>query len=80
MSPQAIANYEAVLAAIGRRFDREKWTQVCVMEMEGGILVQGTCIVPTSEAYAVAMHTQVLDQGTLSQMVVASREAREAEQ
>ena len=79
MSPQDIANYEAVLAAIGRRFDREKWTQVCVMELEGGLLVQGTCIVPTSEAYAVDMHTQVLDQDTLRQMVAAARAAREAE-
>lgn len=79
MNPQAIANYEAILAAIGRRLDREKWMQVCVMELDGGILVQGMCIVPTTDAYAAAMRTQVLDQETLREMVAASRAAREAE-
>jgi hypothetical protein len=72
MSPQAIANYEAILAAIGRHIDRAKWTQICIVELEGGILIQGTSLVPTSEAYAFSMHTEVLDQEALHQLVSSS--------
>lgn len=61
MNPPSIASYERVLTAIGRYADRERWQQVCFMELEGGFLLQGVVIVATSEAYAHEVRTRVLD-------------------
>jgi hypothetical protein len=69
MNPPMIASYEKVLTAIGRLIDHQKWAQVCVMELAGGIMVQGMVIVPTTEAYTAEMRTKVYDPGELRELM-----------
>jgi len=69
MSPQSVASYEKVFTALGRFIDQEKWTQVCVMELEGGILLQGMALVYTGKTHELVMRTQVLDPKKLRQLM-----------
>ena len=69
MSPQGVANYEKVLLAIGRFVDQEKWSQVCVVELEGGLLLQGMALVYTGKTHELVMRTQVLDPKKLRQLM-----------
>jgi hypothetical protein len=69
MNPPMVASYEKILTAIGRLIDQQKWAQVCVVELEGGIMVQGMAIVPTTDAYAAEMRTKVYDPDALRQLM-----------
>lgn len=60
--------YERVLQAIGRMIENERLREVCILEVEGGMVLQGQALVSTREGYNLVSKTRVLSHEDLDQM------------
>jgi hypothetical protein len=51
-------NYEQALRAIGHLAEEQRLRDVCVLEIEGGMVLQGDALVGTSQGYQLVPRTQ----------------------
>jgi hypothetical protein len=64
-------DYEQVLRAIGRLAEQRRLRNICVLQVEGGMVVQGEALVSTREGYHLVSDTRVLSHEDLDKMVHA---------
>lgn len=62
-------DYERVLQAIGRLAQQQRLRDVCVLEVEGGMVMQGEALVSTREGYHRVSDTRVLSHDELEKLV-----------
>jgi len=70
-SPSAAKSlsYERTLQAIGRLAEKQRLRDLCVLEVDGGILLQGRALVSTREGFNLISKTRVLSHDDLEQMI-----------
>jgi len=61
--------YEQVLQAVGRMIETQKLRDICILEVAGGIVLQGQALVSTREGYHLVSKTRLLSHEDLEQMV-----------
>ncbi|MBI5956926.1 MAG: hypothetical protein HY871_07980 [Chloroflexi bacterium] len=69
----AMISNEDLMRAVGRYMDRHKLKNVCVLQVEGGVVVQGTATVYTSEAYQDALETYTISLEELQALIAEFR-------
>jgi hypothetical protein len=62
-------DYERTLQAIGRMAESQRLRDICILEVEGGVVLQGQALVSTREAYNVVSRTRVLSHEDLEKLV-----------
>ncbi len=62
-------NYERVLQAVGRLAEKQRLRDLCILEVEGGVVLQGRALVSTSTGFNLVSRTKVLSHSDLDQMV-----------
>jgi len=62
-------NYERVLQAVGRLAEKQRLRDLCILELEGGLVLQGHALVNTSTGFNLVPRTKVLSRNDLDQMV-----------
>lgn len=62
-------DYERVLQAIGRLAEKQRLRDICILEVEGGVLLQGRALVSGREGFNLVSKTRVLSHTDLEQMV-----------
>ncbi len=62
-------NYERALQAIGRLAEKQRLRDVCILEVEGGIVLQGRALLSTRDAFNLVSRTRVLSHEELDQMI-----------
>lgn len=62
-------NYERVLRAIGRLAEKQRLRDLCILEIEGGVVLQGCALVYTSTGFNLASTTRVLSHSDLQALV-----------
>jgi hypothetical protein len=62
-------SYERTLQAIGRLAEKQRLRDLCVLEVEGGVLLQGRALVSTREGFNLISKTRVLSHDDLDQMI-----------
>ncbi len=60
--------YEPVLRAVGRLAEAKRLRDICVLEVEGGIVLQGQALVSTRDDYQLVSRTQVLSHDDLQKL------------
>lgn len=65
----SIIDYERLLTIVGRYIQREHMTQVCVLEVQGGVVVQGLVSAPSGEGVELIMRTQTFDRNALRDLM-----------
>jgi len=63
------SNYPSILYALGNFIEEQRWRDICILEVEGGMIVQGTNVVSTREGYQYAMETRLFNHDELAKMV-----------
>lgn len=61
-------NYERVLQAIGRLAQEQRLRDICILEVEGGMVLQGEAPVSTREGYHLTSDTRVLSHDDLKEL------------
>lgn len=62
-------NYERVLQAIGRLAEKQRLRDLCILEVEGGVVLQGRALVSTSTGFNLVSRTRVLSHSDLEELV-----------
>jgi hypothetical protein len=68
--------YEESLLAAARYAERERLRDICVIEVEGGLVVQGQAMVSTREGFTLALKTQVLSHEELERLLERKQEGK----
>jgi hypothetical protein len=66
--PNAVVEYEKLLMIVGRYIQREHLSQVCVLEVQGGVIVQGLVPVQSGETIELVMRTKTFDRNALREL------------
>ena len=61
-------NYEKVLRAIGHVAEEQRLRDICILEVEGGVVLQGQALVSTRDDYQLIRKTRVLSHGDLEKL------------
>lgn len=61
--------YDLLLAALGRFAEEHRLNDLCILEFEEGVIIQGTTLVQTAEGYKRSAVTHVLSHNDLKEMV-----------
>jgi len=61
-------DYERVLQAIGRLAEEQRLRDICILEVGGGMVLQGQALVSTREDYQLVSKTQVLSHTDLQKL------------
>jgi hypothetical protein len=61
-------SYERALQAIGRQVEERRLRDICILEVEGGLVLQGQAIVSTREGYQLVSKTEVLSHEDLEKL------------
>ena len=71
VSPPAAKSldYERVLQAIGRLAEKQRLRDLCVLEVEGGVLLQGQALVSSRDGFNLVSKTKVLSHADLERMI-----------
>lgn len=62
-------NYERLFQAIGRLAEKQRLRDICVLEIAGGVVVQGRAMVSTRDGYQLVANTRVLDHDDLDKLM-----------
>lgn len=62
-------DYERVLQAIGRLAEEQRLRNICILEVEGGMVLQGQALISTREDYHLVPKTQVLSHEDLERLI-----------
>jgi hypothetical protein len=71
----SIVDYEKLLMVIGRYIQREHLSQVCVLEVQGGVIVQGLVAAPSGEGVDLVMRTQTFDRNAIRDLMRGTKGA-----
>jgi hypothetical protein len=66
-------NYGQLLLALGNYIEEKGWRDICVLEVEGGVIIQGTNWVPTTEGYQYTMETKLFTHDELVKMTASKK-------
>lgn len=58
-----------MLRAVTRFVERERWRNICLLEVEGGVVVQGYALIDTREGWNLALKTQILSHDDLHKLL-----------
>jgi hypothetical protein len=58
-----------VLQAIGRLAENQRLRDICILEVEGGVVLQGEALVTTRESYHRVSRTRVLSHEDLEKLI-----------
>ncbi len=61
--------YEEALQAVGRYAEKERLRDLCLLEVEGGMVVQGHALISTREGFDLALRTKVLSYEELERVL-----------
>ena len=81
MDPQAHASdhsYEEELRTIGRYIDEHQWKEVCILEVQDGILVRGLDYTARHTGHRLVSESCLFDPDTMLQLEAAARRRRRA--
>jgi hypothetical protein len=62
-------SYERALQAIGRLAEKQRLRDVCILEVEGGIVLQGRALLSSRDGFNLVSRTRVLSHDELDQMM-----------
>ena len=62
-------NYERILQAVGRLAEKQRLRDLCILEVEGGLVLQGRALVNTSTGFNLVSRTKVFSHSELDRMV-----------
>jgi hypothetical protein len=62
-------DYERVLQAVGRLAEKQRLRDVCILEVEGGVVLQGRALVSGRDGFNLISKTRVLSHTDLEQMM-----------
>src|SRR4030042_2849304 len=62
-------SYERVLQAIGRLAEKQRLRDLCILEVEGGVVLQGRALGSTSTGFNLVSRTRVLSHSDLEALV-----------
>jgi hypothetical protein len=63
------AHYGQLLFALGNHIEERGWRDICILEVDGGVIVQGTGLVSTREGYQYVMETKLFSHDELAKMM-----------
>ncbi len=61
--------YERTLQAVGRLAEKQRLRDICILEVAGGVVLQGQALVSTRDAYHLVSKTKVLSHEDLAQLI-----------
>lgn len=61
--------YQEMFQAVARFVEKERLRDVCLLEVEGGVVVQGYGLVDTKEGWSLALKTQTLSYADLQKLL-----------
>jgi len=61
--------YERTLQAVGRLAEKQRLRDICILEVAGGVVLQGQALVSTRDALHLVSKTKVLSHEDLAQMI-----------
>ncbi len=62
-------SYERMFQAIGRLAEKQRLRDICILEIAGGVVVQGQAMVSTRDGYQLVSNTRVLGHDDLEKLV-----------
>lgn len=62
-------HYPELFRAVAHFVEREHLKDVCVLELEGGVLIQGYALIGTTQGFDRALKTQTLTHDELRQLL-----------
>jgi len=68
-----IPDYGPILLALGNFVTKKGWRDICLLEVEGGMIVQGTGLVSTREGYQCVIETKLFSHDELAQMTAQKK-------
>jgi hypothetical protein len=61
--------YDVLLAALGRFAEERRLKELCLLEFEQGVILQGTKMIPTADGYQRSSETHVLSHEEVGELV-----------
>lgn len=61
--------YEEALQAVGRYAEKERLRDICLLEVEGGMVIQGHALITTREGFGLALRTKILSHDDLERLL-----------
>lgn len=61
--------YEDALQAVGRYAEKERLRDICLLEVEGGMVIQGRAIINTREGFDFVLRTKILSHDDLERLL-----------
>lgn len=61
--------YERTLQAVGRLAEKQRLRDICILEVEGGVVLQGQALVSTRDALHLVSKTKVLSHEDLAKLI-----------
>jgi hypothetical protein len=62
-------NYERTLRALGRVAEKKGLRNICLLELDGGVILQGQSVRSTREGYVLVMETSVFKRDELESLM-----------
>lgn len=62
-------SYPDIFRAVSRFVERERLRNICLLEVEGGVVVQGYALIDTKEGWNLALKTQILSHDDLHKLL-----------
>jgi hypothetical protein len=62
-------NYERALQAIGRLAEKQRLRDLCILEVEGGVVLQGRALVSSRDGFNLVSKTRIISRDDLDQMM-----------
>ncbi len=67
--PQPRLSYEQVLQAVGRYAEKERLRDICLLEVERGMIIQGRALISTREGFNYDLRTKILSHDDLKRLL-----------
>jgi hypothetical protein len=61
-------DYERVLQAVGRLVEERRLRDICILQVEGGLVLQGQELISTKDGYQLVSRTRVLGHEDLDRL------------
>ena len=61
--------YERTLQAVGRLAEKQRLRDICILEVAGGVVLQGQALVSTRDGYHLVSKTKVLSHEDLAKLI-----------
>jgi len=66
-------SYSDVMQVLGRYIEDKKLKDVCLLEIEGGVVIQGIAVATTYEGYTTLLQTYTLNREEISRLMKGVR-------